>query len=352
MKDLFPDLMPGTTGLPTTRYQGSKAKLLPWIWENLRGIEFDSVLDLFGGSGVFSYWMKAMGKDVTYNDYLRFNHLIGKAIIENREVLLDESSLQFILEPDPSYRYLKFIEETFGDIYYTHEENQWLDVVVQNILRLKDDYKQALAFYALFQACLVKRPFNLFHRANLYIRLAEVKRSFGNKSTWDRPFPDHFLKFVSEANSLVFDNGRRNISLNKEALEVGGSYDLVYIDPPYTSAAGNSVDYLAFYHFLEGLARYHEWPDLIDYSTKNKAFRRFNNPWSRPDRIRACFKECFDRFRGSILVVSYREDGIPSIGEMEKDLFLFKSQVRVFRFPGYRYALSRRSTGEVLFVGE
>lgn len=352
MKDLFPDLMHETRRLPTTRYQGSKAKLLPWIWENLRGIEFDSVLDLFGGSGVFSYWMKARGKDVTYNDHLRFNHLIGKAIIENREVILDEPDLRLILHADPSHTYKRFIEETFGDIYYTHEENQWLDVVAQNILRLGDEYKQALAFYALFQACLVKRPFNLFHRANLYIRLAEVKRSFGNKSTWDRPFPDHFLRFAKEANGLVFDNGRKNTSLNREALEIEGSYDLVYLDPPYTSAAGNSVNYLAFYHFLEGLTRYREWPGLIDHSTRNKSLRIPPNPWNEPDRIRDCLMECFDRFRGSILVVSYREDGIPSVTEIEKDLSLFRSRVRVFRFPGYRYVLSQRRAGEVLFVAE
>lgn len=352
MKDLFPDLMPGTRGLPTTRYQGSKAKLLPWIWENLAGIDFDNVLDLFGGTGVVSYWMKARGKEVTYNDHLMFNHLIGKAIIENSEFQLGEEDLNLVLNSSPGNEYHRFIQETFKDIYYTHEENQWLDMVVQNILRLGNKYKQALAFYALFQACLVKRPFNLFHRANLYIRLAEVRRSFGNKSTWDRPFPDHFLRFAKEANGLVFDNGRKNISVNHDAFEVDGSYDLVYIDPPYTSATGNSVNYLAFYHFLEGLAKYHEWHGLIDYSTKNKSLRIPPNPWNNPDRVRDCLRECFDRFKESILVVSYREDGIPSVDEIEKDLSCFKSRVRTFRFPGYRYVLSQRRAGEVLFVAE
>jgi hypothetical protein len=41
--------------LPSTRYQGSKAKLMPWIWESLKHLDFRTALDAFGGSGVFSY---------------------------------------------------------------------------------------------------------------------------------------------------------------------------------------------------------------------------------------------------------------------------------------------------------
>ncbi len=67
---------------PSTRYQGSKRKLLPWIYENIKDIKFESALDLFGGSGNVGYLFKKMGKSTTYNDCLKFNYLIGKAIIE------------------------------------------------------------------------------------------------------------------------------------------------------------------------------------------------------------------------------------------------------------------------------
>ena len=65
---------------PTTRYRGSKRKILPWISDSLAGLEYDSVLDLFGGTGSVSYMFKRMGKQVIYNDHLWFNHLIGKAV--------------------------------------------------------------------------------------------------------------------------------------------------------------------------------------------------------------------------------------------------------------------------------
>ena len=57
-----------------------------------------------------------------------------------------------------------------------------------------------LARHALNQACLMKRPFNLFHRKNLYIRTANVERQFGNKTTWETPFPTLFTRLVKEAN--------------------------------------------------------------------------------------------------------------------------------------------------------
>ena len=35
------------TKFPTTRYQGSKRKILPWIYKNLKDLEFDTALDAF-----------------------------------------------------------------------------------------------------------------------------------------------------------------------------------------------------------------------------------------------------------------------------------------------------------------
>ncbi|OOB79213.1 MAG: hypothetical protein BEN18_04765 [Epulopiscium sp. Nuni2H_MBin001] len=58
---------------PTTRYQGSKVKLRSWIWENIKDISFDTALDLFGGTGCIGYMLKNKGKNVIYNDILKFN---------------------------------------------------------------------------------------------------------------------------------------------------------------------------------------------------------------------------------------------------------------------------------------
>ena len=335
--------------IPSTRYQGSKAKLVNWIWECTKGLEFDSVLDIFGGTGVVGYMYKRKGKVVYYNDYLKSNYLIGLSIIENNTTRLTNGDIQKLLEFDHSRNYCHFIEETFKDIYYTEEENQWLDMVVQNIAQLENRYKKALAYNALFQACLVKRPFNLFHRKNLYLRLAEVSRSFGNKATWDRSFSEHFYNFVFEVNGLVFDNQRQNKALNLDASQVEGDFGLVYIDPPYTSQAGTTVDYLQFYHFLEGLSQYDEWHEHINFRSKHRCFRKVNNPWNNPRLIREAFRNLFERFRDSILVVSYREDGMPSILEIVEYLENLGKRVTVSSL-SYKYVLSNNHSAEVLII--
>jgi site-specific DNA-adenine methylase len=73
-----------STQFPATRYQGSKNKLIGWIRKALKDLEFESVLDCFGGTGVVSHMFKKMGKSVTYNDYLKSNSTIAKALIENK----------------------------------------------------------------------------------------------------------------------------------------------------------------------------------------------------------------------------------------------------------------------------
>ena len=61
---------------PSTRYQGSKLKLVNWIWDNIKGLKFDTALDAFGGTGCVSHMLKSKGKQVTYNDVLKFNYYI------------------------------------------------------------------------------------------------------------------------------------------------------------------------------------------------------------------------------------------------------------------------------------
>jgi hypothetical protein len=98
-----------------------------------------------------------------------------------------------------------FITDTFYKIYFKNDENIWLDKIINNIEELHKlytgstlNYKKAIAYNALFQSCLTKRPYNLFHRKNLNMRTRNVPRNFGNKTTWETSFSKQFNKFVHE----------------------------------------------------------------------------------------------------------------------------------------------------------
>jgi len=338
---------------PKTRYQGSKYKLLEWIWRHISDLDFDNVLDAFGGTGCVSHFLKARGKAVTYNDILLSNYLIGQAIVANESDTLSNTDVSFLISRHKNQKYSDFIERTFHDIYFTKDENIWLDTVAQNIPKLNSRNKRAIAYYALFQSAISKRPYNLFHRKNLYMRTSRVKRSFGNKTTWDKPFEKHFHHFVQEANAAVFSNGSPCQALNMDALAVPGEYDLVYIDTPYINRKGTGVDYYGFYHFLDGLADYRSWSQKIDRGSKHKRMKPIKSVWTNPKEIHNAFHDLFKRFRHSKLVVSYRSDGIPSSQELVEIMKEFKSNVSIFRLDGnYKYVLStNHKSTEVLIIG-
>lgn len=347
--------------VPSTRYQGSKRRILPWLYENLKNLEFKTVLDGFGGTASVSYLFKLMQKKVTFNDALLSNFQTGIALIENESVRLDRNDLEFLLHEN-GFKYPSFIQETFKDIYYLDAENKWLDTVIFNINMLSQKYdgetlkkKKALAFYILFQACLSKRPFNLFHRKNLNLRLSKVKRSFGNRTTWDTDFKTLVLRFHNEISQKIFSNGLNNKAIRTDIMKIkDNDFDLVYLDPPYTRLGEtHPKDYHSLYHFLEGLVDYNNWRKRINWETKNRRLIRENNEWNK-NSLEENFDKLFEKFQDSILVISYGEPGNPTIQKIKELLLHYKSEIIISKTE-YKYKLNRKNgedMREVLMIGK
>jgi adenine-specific DNA-methyltransferase len=350
---------------PTTRYQGSKRKIIPWLYEIFRELKFNTVLDGCGGSGSVSYLLKKMGKTVTYNDKLYFNYLIGVALIENNTCTLTNNDIKNLLGRNPSLIYKTFIKSNFRGIYYLDKENEWLDIAANNIINMNHyrenilQYNRALAYYALFQSSLIKRPFNLFHRKNLDIRMNDVIRNFGNKTTWDRPFEDYFVKFATEVNDLIFYSPKKCIAKNESILKIEqNGYDLVYIDPPYIhkDKSNESSKYFDSYHFLEGLARYEDWGEMIDYETKHRRLKNdSNNDEFTKQNCRETIERILVKFRKSKIVFSYKSGGVPPIDFIVKLMKKIKKSVYT-RSKHYGYALNHQNgdaskNREVLIIG-
>jgi hypothetical protein len=345
---LFPNLV---STYPTTRYQGSKAKLADWIITQLSGLKFDTCLDAFGGTGIVAYRLKQEGKQVTYNDLLRFNYYTGVALIENSGTRLSPSDVDWLLKRHLHINYPTFVQNIFRDIYFTAPENAWIDQTIANIRQLEDPHKFAIAFFALCQACIMKRPDNLFHRKNLHLRFAETTRGSANKIMWERPFEAWFRAYIEDANRAVFDNGQQNLALNKDAAQVVNAYDLVYIDPPSITRNGAGSDYRDLYHFLEGLALFDKWGQMLDTKSENRRLKPQPSEWADKDSITAAFHKLLTFFRDSIIVVSYHSDGIPAKDDLVKLLEQYKANVRVEHFrPKRAFGKTPKST-DILLIG-
>jgi adenine-specific DNA methylase len=185
------------------------------------------------------------------------------------------------------------------------------------------------------------------------MRFAKVDRGFGNKTTWDRPFDETLRRFVAATNSAVFAAEPCRATAG-DAINVDGEFDLVYIDPPYVNRQGVGVDYLGFYHFLEGLADYANWESRIDHASKHRRLIRVPSRWTNKTLIHEAFADLFDRYRQSILAVSYRSDGIPTLEELAELVRKVKGNVTVHTLDrGYKYALSTNGkSSEALVVGK
>jgi adenine-specific DNA-methyltransferase len=342
---------------PKTRFQGSKGRILPWIHDNLKNINYSTVLDGFSGSNIVSYYFKSQGKQVFSNDIMKSSFIGAKALIENSSEKVDDLFIKELLEPMGYNEHLHYIEDNYDGVYFTTEENRWLDGFIAKISQIESEYLQSICYWALFQACIIKRPYNLFHRRNLYMRTNNVKRSFGNKTTWDRSFSYYLKKFVVEARNAIFDNQQQNLALNCDISDIRQyidvNFDLVYFDPPYMKygiqTSGN--DYQNYYHFLEGILDYENWPSRLNLKLKHKPYSTQKSDWLDPKLIMKNFENIISMFQSSDIVISYNTDGYPSPKEIMSVLSAYKSKVEIKSIP-IKYVLNKKEQNkqEILFV--
>jgi DNA adenine methylase/adenine-specific DNA-methyltransferase len=337
---------------PQLRYMGSKYRLLEWIHEVFSGLQFDTALDAFSGSGCVAYLLKRMGKQVTTNDFLLFPYLIGAATIANQRQRLTPTDLELLLHPNR--RHKQFIEKNFQGVYFDLEGLRFLDQLWANLGELKNPRKRALALTAAFRACVKKQPRGVFTVTGNLQHYDDGRRDLRLS------LRELFLESVQAYNEVIFDNGRRNQALRGDVGQVPASgLDLVYMDPPYVPRADDNC-YIKRYHFLEGLASYWSEPgtEILTGTTSRKIAKR-HTPFSYRRTAVDAFRAMFRHFAGSTLVLSYSSNGYPDLDTLMELMREVKPRVTVHERP-HRYHFgthakvseARASVREYLIVGE
>ena len=345
---LDPQPMPQqVSAYPPTRFMGSKSKLLSEIWSVVSQFNVNTVVDLFSGSGVVGYMLKAQGKAVISNDYMAMSATFTKAMVENNSVTLplEEAKNLLIAHKESDH----FVADTFKGLYYSDEENDLIDTLRTNIAAIKDQYKQAIAMTALIRACIKKRPRGIFTYTG--------HRYDDGRQDLKKSLSQQFLEAVEAVNKAVFDNGKINLSKHGDAMDLKvENADLVYIDPPYYSPLSDN-EYVRRYHFVEGLAR--DWKGVeIQEHTQTKKFKSYPTPFSTRKGAADAFDKLFKKFANSILVVSYSSNSQPTQDEMVAIMAKYKEHVEVIPID-YKYSFGnqseakthRNSVQEYLFVG-
>ncbi|MBZ4219655.1 MAG: Dam family site-specific DNA-(adenine-N6)-methyltransferase [Chlorobium sp.] len=345
---LLPPLPQQVKLYPSTRYMGSKNKLLTEIWAVASQFKFETAIDLFSGSGVVGYMFKSQGKTVVSNDYMAMSFTFAKAMIENNDVTLPQCEALALLEPTKLND--QFVQTQFQGLYYSDDDNCLIDIIRANIKAVKNPYKRAIAMAALIRACLKKRPRGIF----TYVG----HRYDDGRKDLLMSFQAQFLDAVDSVNAAVFDNGKQNKARNGDAMTLQSQESgLVYIDPPYYSPLSDN-EYVRRYHFVEGLAR--DWQGVeIQNHTVTKKFKSYPTPFSSRNGAVEAFDLLFKRFRDSVLLVSYSSNSLPTADEMVAILAKHKPHVEVvpvnykysFGNQGHKVGNNKNDVQEYLFVG-
>lgn len=339
---------------PATRFQGSKRKILPEIAMLLNTEKCNSIIDLYSGSGIVSLLFRHLGKKVLANDYLKYNQNTASLFLsyssDEVKALNPNEDLDFLLN-HTSNTHKAIVVNEFSGIYFKDHENREIDNFCQNIQSFSG-LKRSLYIYAVGQALIKKRPYNLFHRANLGMRLKDVKRSFGNAKTWETSIKEHAIKCINELAALpeLQAQGHLTTCINTETLEnLPRDYDVVYMDPPYINGKAVPVNYSSFYHFLEGLCDY-ELFSSGDLRYPHKPIVNHDSAWHKKDSAIKKLERICKHFTSSTIIMSYRSDGIPSPQEIKEIMTACGRKTEIHTAGEYKYALSKNEDNEEIFI--
>ena len=339
-----PGAVQRASAFPRLRYMGSKYRLVPHLAAVFAEVGGTTALDAFSGSGVVSYLLKALGYQVTANDFLTFPAAITRATVVNQDVTLTAEDIAAICGPAADDR--DFIQRTFGSLYFTGEDLRFLDSAWSHVDQMTGA-KQAVALSALILSAARKQPRGVFTVTGL--RYDDGRRDLR------LPLRDHFRERAAEYNRVVFDSGQPCAALTGDVFDLDPrSFNVVYLDPPYAPPRDDNC-YIKRYHFLEGLSTYWRGQQIMPDTLTRKLAKRYT-PFSYARTVTGALRRTLAQFRDSVIVLSYSSNAVPDasticalIREVKDDVQM-RPVEHTYSF-GTHAAAHRRAAREYLFIG-
>lgn len=325
---------------PEPQYLGAKYIHRGWIAQFVPD-EVRNVLDAFSGSQSIAYMFKQLGKRVITNDFLNFNNLIGRALIENPKYTLDENDLEILFSENSNPKEFNLMEKLFANLFFLPEEAEFADSFRSNINRLNNKYKEALALSVMCRSMTRKVTMGHFAHTQALKYAADPVRIKRNRSLV-RPLKDIFKELLPEYNAAVFDNLKDNRSYNENILTLLPkltNIDLVYFDPPYCNS---HADYQSFYHLLETYVEY--WKDKQFVNGIKRYEPKKYSGFDKNSEVLSNLQLMFEKANHiPIWLVSYNDRSYPDINTMIEMITPYRN-VRVER---KKYSMGRGGKGSV-----
>lgn len=324
---------------PSVNYIGNKEKIVDWI-ASLIPADATSFFDAFCGGCSVSYKAKTLGLQVYANDALTINYQMARALIENRNQIIDEDDLNMIFSGEPVEG---FMYRNYANRFYFPDECRDLDLIRQNIERLGNSYKKSLAFALMRRAMVRKMPYSRF--TINWDKIVELRNEdlsyakYGRRRAYhNQPFRFHFEDNLDEYNEAVFDNGRDNKAYNLDvfdALKVVDA-DVIYLDPPY---AGTMNDYFGFY-------------GALDSYVNGQIRMPFENNFMDKRNIQSLFSDLFSKLsKYRYWMLSYNSRSAPSREDMLSLLKQYADDITVFATPyAYRVTGKEKKNNDIEYL--
>lgn len=271
-------------------YLGGKRKLLKDIFRTVPDSkEAPTFADCFMGGGSVSLFAKASGYKVHSNDLAMRSYIIGKALIENDSIKIEEQDLARLFENPIKEGY---IQRKYPKVFTTNQA-EFLDTALANIWAMNDDGKKWPLLLMMVKHILAVRNFGKFTHTKDAVELQARRfeypmRSAGharaNLNMIHHPLPN-LQKYARMINHAIFSNGQENTIDRQDVTEFlkGRTGDIAYFDPPYA----DTTSYEQEYKVLD---------DILHLG--KTAPEMASNPWSSSDTAREEFRKTFKAAKG------------------------------------------------------
>lgn len=327
---------------PKINYIGNKDKIVNWIIDNLP-LKKGTVLDLFSGGNSVAYALKENNYTVYSNDVLYSNYVISKAIIENKEIKLNENVLDTKVtgsEINKKYNDISFLSNR---LYYEHEVKELAKLLVISE-KIKNEYEKYMFLALIRRAMIRKLPYSRMNVPWSQIqKLRDEDYSYEKykrrRAYHNYTFEKHIRDNIENYNNAVFDNEKYNKSYNYDSFDMidklNEKVDIIYMDPPYPATMNKYGDFYGLYD------------KAVNHEIKYVNFSENNMFLTNLEKL---VKKCIKKT--NYIIISESNNTKPTVEELS-DMLSKYGTVKIFN-KAHQYkvtgSINKNNTVEMLMV--